>query len=75
MQNGHVLSDKSDEAKIKFDTEDLETINIELEYSVASLLKQNEHIGIESLLEVTAAKVCVATAKQNLVLFINAAGV
>ncbi|GJS47413.1 hypothetical protein Tco_0597534 [Tanacetum coccineum] len=61
----------SDEAKIKFDTKDLETINIELEYSVASLLKQNEHIGIESLLEVTAAKVCVTPAKQNLVLFSN----
>ncbi|GJY48935.1 hypothetical protein Tco_0438891 [Tanacetum coccineum] len=29
-----VLSNKSDEAKIKFDTEDLETINIELEYSI-----------------------------------------
>ncbi|GJZ49805.1 hypothetical protein Tco_0603995 [Tanacetum coccineum] len=44
VQNGHVLSDKSDEAKIKFDTEDLETINIELEYSVALLLKENEHL-------------------------------
>ncbi|GJW68534.1 hypothetical protein Tco_0122958 [Tanacetum coccineum] len=31
--------DKSDEAKIKFDIEDLETLNVELEYSVASLLK------------------------------------
>ncbi|GJT14719.1 hypothetical protein Tco_0873425 [Tanacetum coccineum] len=29
VQYGHVLSDKSDEAKIKFDTEDLGTINIE----------------------------------------------
>ncbi|GJU22298.1 hypothetical protein Tco_1155640 [Tanacetum coccineum] len=38
VQNGQVLSNKSDEAKIKFDTEDHETINIELEYSVASLL-------------------------------------
>ncbi|GJR68134.1 hypothetical protein Tco_0014199 [Tanacetum coccineum] len=38
-----VLS-KSDEAKIKSDTEDLETINIELEYSVTSLLKENEHL-------------------------------
>ncbi|GJZ41371.1 hypothetical protein Tco_0588257 [Tanacetum coccineum] len=37
-------TNKSDEAKIKFDTEDLETINIELEYSVASLLKENEHL-------------------------------
>ncbi|GJT36923.1 retrovirus-related pol polyprotein from transposon TNT 1-94 [Tanacetum coccineum] len=33
VQNGHVLSDKSYEAKIKFDTEDLETINIESEFS------------------------------------------
>ncbi|GJV49746.1 hypothetical protein Tco_1439958 [Tanacetum coccineum] len=44
VQNGHVLSDKSDEAKIKFDIEDLETINIELEFCVASLLKENEHL-------------------------------
>ncbi|GJX63578.1 hypothetical protein Tco_0296478 [Tanacetum coccineum] len=44
VQNGQVLSIKSDEAKIKFDTEDLETINIKLEYSVASLLKENEHL-------------------------------
>ncbi|GJZ19827.1 hypothetical protein Tco_0556417 [Tanacetum coccineum] len=43
-QNGHVLSNKSDEAKIKFDTKDLETINIDLEHSVASLLKENEHL-------------------------------
>ncbi|GJS92339.1 hypothetical protein Tco_0774975 [Tanacetum coccineum] len=43
-QNGHVVSDKSDKAKIKFDTEDLETINIELEFSVASLLNENEHL-------------------------------
>ncbi|GJU09801.1 retrovirus-related pol polyprotein from transposon TNT 1-94 [Tanacetum coccineum] len=34
VQNGHVLSDKSYEAKIKFDTEDLETINIESEFSL-----------------------------------------
>ncbi|GJW53423.1 hypothetical protein Tco_0097508 [Tanacetum coccineum] len=44
VQNGQVLSNKSDEAKMKFDTEDLETINIKLEYSVASLLKENEHL-------------------------------
>ncbi|GJW33866.1 hypothetical protein Tco_0053898 [Tanacetum coccineum] len=44
VQNGQVLSNKSDEAKIKFDIKDLETINIELEYSVASLLKENEHL-------------------------------
>ncbi|GKD18232.1 hypothetical protein Tco_1207390 [Tanacetum coccineum] len=44
VQNGQVFSNKSDEAKIKFDTEDLESINIELEYSVASLLKENEHL-------------------------------
>ncbi|GJU40824.1 hypothetical protein Tco_1193781 [Tanacetum coccineum] len=44
MQNRQVLSNKSDEDKIKFDTEDLETINIESKYSVASLLKENEHM-------------------------------
>ncbi|GKC39135.1 hypothetical protein Tco_1051519 [Tanacetum coccineum] len=41
VQNGHVLCDKSDEAKIKFDTEGLETINIELEFSVAKKTYQN----------------------------------
>ncbi|GKB20721.1 hypothetical protein Tco_0854644 [Tanacetum coccineum] len=35
VQNGHVLKQTSDEAQIKFDTEDLETINIELEHDVA----------------------------------------
>ncbi|GJV47081.1 hypothetical protein Tco_1437293 [Tanacetum coccineum] len=35
VQNGHVLNKTSDEAQIKFDTEDLETINIELEHDVA----------------------------------------
>ncbi|GJT41229.1 hypothetical protein Tco_0941094 [Tanacetum coccineum] len=44
VQNDQVLSNKSDETKIKFDTEDLETINIELEYSVSSLLIENEHL-------------------------------
>ncbi|GJX24536.1 hypothetical protein Tco_0230832 [Tanacetum coccineum] len=44
VQNGQVLSNKSDEAKIKFDTKDLETINIELEYTVTSLLKENERL-------------------------------
>ncbi|GJS87447.1 hypothetical protein Tco_0770083 [Tanacetum coccineum] len=39
-----VLSNKSDEAKIKFDTKDLKPINIELEYSVASLPKENAHL-------------------------------
>ncbi|GJW12648.1 hypothetical protein Tco_1578475 [Tanacetum coccineum] len=40
VQNGHVLSNKSDEAKIKFDTEDLENINIELEHSIESVKKK-----------------------------------
>ncbi|GKD56464.1 hypothetical protein Tco_1289851, partial [Tanacetum coccineum] len=39
VQNGQVLSNKSNEAKIKFDTEDLETINIELEYSAYEVVK------------------------------------
>ncbi|GKA59263.1 hypothetical protein Tco_0758576 [Tanacetum coccineum] len=41
VQNGHVLCDKSDEAKIKFDTKDLKTINIELEFS-NSQVKDNK---------------------------------
>nr|GEU89698.1 hypothetical protein [Tanacetum cinerariifolium] len=39
-----ILSNKNDEAKIKFDTEDVETTNIELEYNVTSLLKEYEHL-------------------------------
>ncbi|GJV73740.1 hypothetical protein Tco_1493735 [Tanacetum coccineum] len=37
LQNGHVSSDKSDEAVMKFDTKDLKTINSELEHGIASL--------------------------------------
>ncbi|GJZ41437.1 hypothetical protein Tco_0588323, partial [Tanacetum coccineum] len=44
LKRRDVLSNKSDEAKIKFDTKDLETINIELEYTVTSLLKENERL-------------------------------
>ncbi|GKC91371.1 hypothetical protein Tco_1152020 [Tanacetum coccineum] len=44
LQNGQVLKKRSEEAKNEFDTKDLDTINIELEYSVASLLKENEHL-------------------------------
>ncbi|GJY31731.1 hypothetical protein Tco_0415226 [Tanacetum coccineum] len=36
------LNKKSNEAKVKKDIDDFETINIELEYSVAKLLKENE---------------------------------
>ncbi|GJT30326.1 hypothetical protein Tco_0910601 [Tanacetum coccineum] len=43
-QNGHVLNNRSGEVKIKFDTKDLEIVNIEVEYSVTSLLKENKHL-------------------------------
>ncbi|GJW26428.1 hypothetical protein Tco_0040239 [Tanacetum coccineum] len=51
VQNGHVLSNKSNEAKIKFDTEYLETINIEMEYSTkSSNVSQNEAENLMSQL-------------------------
>ncbi|GKC07882.1 hypothetical protein Tco_0999492 [Tanacetum coccineum] len=41
-QQGQFLNGKSNEAKVKKDIDDFETINTELEYSVATLLKENE---------------------------------
>ncbi|GKA92989.1 hypothetical protein Tco_0814975 [Tanacetum coccineum] len=42
MQQSQFLKAKSNEAKVKKDIDVFETINIELEYSVAKLLKENE---------------------------------
>ncbi|GKA66372.1 hypothetical protein Tco_0766180 [Tanacetum coccineum] len=41
-QHGQFLKVKSNEAKVKHDIDVIETINIELEYKVAKLLKENE---------------------------------
>ncbi|GJY17659.1 hypothetical protein Tco_0389150 [Tanacetum coccineum] len=43
-KHGQFLKAKSNEAKVKKDIDDFKTINIELEYSVATLLKENEHL-------------------------------
>ncbi|GJT40161.1 hypothetical protein Tco_0940026 [Tanacetum coccineum] len=43
-QHGQFLKAKSNEATIRKDIDDFETINIELEYRVATLLKENEHL-------------------------------
>nr|GEW66504.1 hypothetical protein [Tanacetum cinerariifolium] len=43
-QHGQILNETSNEAKIKKETEVLETINIELEHSVAKLLAENEKL-------------------------------
>ncbi|GKE18800.1 hypothetical protein Tco_1426377 [Tanacetum coccineum] len=43
-QKGQFLKAKSNEAKVKKDIDVFETINIELEYSVATLLKETEHL-------------------------------
>ncbi|GJX67521.1 hypothetical protein Tco_0303248 [Tanacetum coccineum] len=43
-QHGQFLKEKSKEAKIKHDIYSIETINIELEHSVAKLLSENEHL-------------------------------
>ncbi|GJT74936.1 putative reverse transcriptase domain-containing protein [Tanacetum coccineum] len=43
-KHGQFLKEKSIEAKIKHDIDEIKTINIELEYSVAKLLAENEHL-------------------------------
>ncbi|GJU25473.1 hypothetical protein Tco_1164094 [Tanacetum coccineum] len=46
-QHGQILKEKSNEAKIKHDIDEIETINIELEHSVAKLLAENKHLNKE----------------------------
>ncbi|GKC23918.1 hypothetical protein Tco_1026068 [Tanacetum coccineum] len=48
-QHGQVLNEKSNKAKIKKEIEVLETINIELEHSVAKLLAENEKLHKENV--------------------------
>ncbi|GJX86712.1 hypothetical protein Tco_0337486 [Tanacetum coccineum] len=45
-QSEKVETNQCDEVKIKFDMDEIETRNIELEYQVASLLKENEHLKL-----------------------------
>ncbi|GJV20769.1 hypothetical protein Tco_1369789 [Tanacetum coccineum] len=47
-QHGQILNETSNKAKIKRDIDEIETINIELEHSVAKLLIQNEHLNKEN---------------------------
>ncbi|GKD08715.1 hypothetical protein Tco_1188400, partial [Tanacetum coccineum] len=47
-QHGQILNETSNKAKIKRDIDEIETINIELEHSVAKLLTRNEHLNKES---------------------------
>nr|GEU48828.1 proton-dependent oligopeptide transporter family [Tanacetum cinerariifolium] len=47
-QHGHNLNETSNKAKIKKEIEVLETINIELEHSVAKLLTENEKLHNEN---------------------------
>ncbi|GJV49430.1 hypothetical protein Tco_1439642 [Tanacetum coccineum] len=46
-QHGQILNETSNKAKIKHDIDEIETINIELEHSVAKLLAENEHLHKE----------------------------
>ncbi|GJS22801.1 hypothetical protein Tco_0451433 [Tanacetum coccineum] len=46
-QQGQFLKAKSDEAKVKKDIDDFETINIKLEHNVAKLLAENEQLNKE----------------------------
>ncbi|GJW03241.1 hypothetical protein Tco_1562097 [Tanacetum coccineum] len=43
-QQGQFLNEKSNEAKVKHDTDVIETIDIELEHKMAKLLKENESL-------------------------------
>ncbi|GKA80961.1 hypothetical protein Tco_0787653 [Tanacetum coccineum] len=47
-QHGQILNETSNKAKIKKEIEVLETINIELEHSVAKLLAENEKLNKEN---------------------------
>ncbi|GJS09909.1 hypothetical protein Tco_0366705 [Tanacetum coccineum] len=44
-QHGQFLNGKSNEAKVKYDIDEIETINIELEHSVVKLLKEKEQLN------------------------------
>ncbi|GKE27046.1 hypothetical protein Tco_1442430, partial [Tanacetum coccineum] len=47
-QHVQILNETSNKAKIKRDIDEIETINIELEHSVAKLLIQNKHLNKEN---------------------------
>ncbi|GJS43583.1 hypothetical protein Tco_0568626 [Tanacetum coccineum] len=47
-QHGQILNETSNKAKIKMEKDILETINIELEHSVAKLLAENEQLNKEN---------------------------
>ncbi|GJS54183.1 hypothetical protein Tco_0627545 [Tanacetum coccineum] len=47
-QHGHILNETSNKAMIKKEIDAYETINIELEHSVAKLLIENEHLNKEN---------------------------
>ncbi|GJR60397.1 hypothetical protein Tco_1502559 [Tanacetum coccineum] len=46
VQRSKVETHQCDEAKVKDDFDEIETRNIELEYCVASLIKENEHLKL-----------------------------
>ncbi|GJZ95202.1 hypothetical protein Tco_0667405 [Tanacetum coccineum] len=47
-QHGYILNEISNKAKIKKEIDAYETINIELEHSMAKLLTENEHLNKEN---------------------------
>ncbi|GKB41707.1 hypothetical protein Tco_0886649 [Tanacetum coccineum] len=47
-QHGQILNETSDKAKMKKEIDAFETLNIELEHSVAKLLTVNEHLNKEN---------------------------
>ncbi|GJS64573.1 hypothetical protein Tco_0679137 [Tanacetum coccineum] len=47
-QHGQILNETSNKAKIKRDIDEIETMNIKLEHSLAKLLTQNDHLNKEN---------------------------
>ncbi|GKC63507.1 hypothetical protein Tco_1096105 [Tanacetum coccineum] len=49
IQNSRDETNQYDDVKLKFDFDEIETQNIELEHKVASLIKENEHLKLVSM--------------------------
>ncbi|GJU71090.1 hypothetical protein Tco_1262495 [Tanacetum coccineum] len=56
-KHGQFLKEKSNEAKVTHDIDEIETINIELEHSVAKLLAENEWVPTRKIFASSTTKV------------------
>ncbi|GKE07206.1 hypothetical protein Tco_1399224 [Tanacetum coccineum] len=62
-QNGDILNETSNKSNIKKEIDAYETINIELEYSVAKLLTENKHLNKENETIKSITKICMILLK------------